>query len=448
MNDTGPITAENLERLTLQERLATANGFSLKAPVYALGTPVNETGRANFKKSRQQFESMPPAATVFAPFLNRVASEVRRDVTVAVRDLRMIDDGRIIRAGGDPTKTLFLDGALSLRGLLDRTTCTEPGAAATYLATIPARRRVNEVNEWLSSTDPKTKAVLRTRLALAPPDAPTSTEARSTSTALTLAPTPYGREVFAVVSERYATGMEVDAIARAILTAIERGLFPGDARGEVLYDGKRATIRAIWHSDIKPESVCAGEVFKAGLSIDAADDRSAGIDVDGVLWRNLCLNLIIIDENHQNFASRRHLGTTRDLSSWMFDAMRAASRSVSSFAALWDTARALRLDAPGVVRDVPADATPRQLTSGVFRGLLADRLTIPGFRGENAVIELQRSFDREPELTKVGIINAVTRTAHEASYASVYAGDAIEASAGQILSNKRPFQYVEHGAVI
>jgi len=444
------ITAENLERLTLQERLASANGFSLAPPIYALGTPVNETGQDNFKKSRQAFDNLPRAGTVFAPFLNRIAGEVRKDVTVQVNELRMINDGRIVRAGGDTTKTLFLDGARSLRGLLDRTDCPEPGAAATYLATIPAPRRMDEVNEWLAYTAPETKAVLRTRLALAPPDVSTlaADAPVSTSTALALAPAPYGREVFAVVSERYGTGMEVDVIARAILAAIDRGLFPGDARGEVLYDGRRATIRAIWHSDIRPESVCAGEVFKAGLSIDAADDRSAGIDVDGILWRNLCLNLIVIDENHQNFGSRRHMGATRDLSAWIFDAMRNASRSVASFAALWDTARSMALDSPDVTRDIPADVDRRQITAGVFRGLLkTDRLALPGFRGEAGINEFMRSFDREPEFAKVGIVNAITRTAHEAPMRTTFGGDLIEQQAGAILSSKRPFQYVEAGEV-
>lgn len=442
------ITTENLERLTLQERLASANGFSLKAPIYALGTPVNDTGRENFRKSRQTFENLPLAGTVFAPFLNRVAAEVRKDVTVRVNDLQMTDDGRIIRRS-DGTRALFLDGALSLRGLLDRTDCDEPGAAATYLATIPADRRAKEVNEWLTRTDDKTKAVLRTRLALAPPDVPAVPLAPNDgTTALTLAPAPYGREVFAVVSERYGTGMEVDVLARAILAGIDRGLFPGDARGEVLYDGRRATIRAIWHSDIDPTAACAGEVFKAGMSISSADDRSAGIDVDGVLWRNLCLNLIIIDENHQSFGSRRHTGDTRDLTAWLFDAMRAASRSVAGFAALWDTARSMRLDAPAVTRDIPAESAPRQITAGVFRGLLkTDRLTLPGFRGEAGVIELLRAYDREPEFSKVGIVNAITRTAHEAPMRSAFAGDTIEVQAGELLSSKRPFQYVEAGEV-
>jgi hypothetical protein len=306
------------------------------------------------------------------------------------------------------------------------------------------------VNEWLASTTPETKAVLRTRLALAPPDADTlpANLDSPTSTAMMLAPAPYGREVFAVVSERYSTGMEVDVLARTILTAIERGLFPGDARGEILYNGTRATIRAIWHSNIDAKSVCAGEVFKSGISIDAADDRSRGIDVDAILWRNLCLNLIIIDENHQSFGSRRHMGASRDLAQWLFDALANASRSVSAFAGLWDKARAMALDSPDVTRDIPADADRRMITAGVFRGLLkTDRLTLPGFRGEAGVDALLGSFDRDPEFCKVGIVNAITRTAHAEPTRGVFGADDIERAAGELLSSARPFQYVEKGEV-
>lgn len=438
---TDGIKDSNLKRLTLQQQLAEANGFSLRPPLYALGTPVIELGQENFKKSRQEFDALPPASTVFAPFLNRVASEARKDVTVPVRDLQMIDDGRIVRREGDPSKTLYFDGARSLRSLLERTPCEEPGAAATYLATIPADRRAFEVNTWLEATEADKKAVLRTRLALAPPD-----DDVQTSTALALSPAPYGREVYAVVSERYGTGLEVDVIARAILSACERDILPGDARGEITYDGRKATIRALWHSNIDPRDACAGEVFKAGVSITAADDRSNGIEVDGMLWRNLCLNFIIIDECVQNFASRRHMGATRDLASWLFDALRAASRSVSGFAALWDGARAMALDSPAVTRDIPADKTRREITQGIFRGMLkTDRLALPGFRGEAAVGEFMRAFDREPEFCKVGIVNAVTRAAHESTLRGAFASEAVEAMGGAILSHKRPFQYVEVG---
>ena len=66
---------------------------------------------------------------------------------------------------------------------------------------------------------------------------------------------------------------------------------------------------------------------------------------------------------------------------------------------------------------------------------------------EQAVGALMGAWDREPEFCKVGIVNAITRAAHELPMRSVYGGDVIEASAGQILASPRPFQYVEHGEV-
>ena len=46
------------ERALADEAAARLAGFSLRPPIYALGTAVNATGVENFRQSRQAFESM------------------------------------------------------------------------------------------------------------------------------------------------------------------------------------------------------------------------------------------------------------------------------------------------------------------------------------------------------------------------------------------------------
>jgi hypothetical protein len=440
--NTTTIDPTNLVRLQLQERIATASGFSLPAPLFALGTPVVDLGVENFRKSRSEFESLPPAADVFGRFVDRIAAERRKDVAVTVAEIRMNADGSLMRSYGG--KTLLLDGARSLRGLLDRTPCEEPGAAATYLATVPSGRRAGEVNEWLRAADPAATMVLRTRLALAQVDAEIK-EGRATLDA-------YGREVFAVVSEKYGTGLEVDVLARKLELAAAGGFFPGDARAEILYDGRAATIRALWHSNVDPKAACAGEVFKAGVGIRAADDRSEGIEVLANLWRNLCLNFIVIGTANRSFGKRRHVGGTADLVEWLTGALAEAAKSVTGFADLWDAGRAKRLDDPTVTRDIPA-ALPygkadEAIVAGIFRDLMRRNVVaLPGSRGEDAVTKYVGSWRKEPEFNKVGIVNAVTRAAHEVEMTRAFASDDLEAAGGKILASPRPFSYVEKGDV-
>lgn len=55
-------TSPDTERALADEAAAKAAGFSLRPPVYGIGTAVNATGERNFRQSRREFEALP-----FAP---------------------------------------------------------------------------------------------------------------------------------------------------------------------------------------------------------------------------------------------------------------------------------------------------------------------------------------------------------------------------------------------
>jgi hypothetical protein len=82
---------------------------------------------------------------------------------------------------------------------------------------------------------------------------------------------------------------------------------PKDARAEVVYDGYRARLSVLFHSNIVPERCVAGEIFKAGVSIITADDGTGAIRIAAQVWRNLCRNLIILDRASQTSVTR-HVG--------------------------------------------------------------------------------------------------------------------------------------------
>lgn len=420
--------SENMARLTMQERLARANGFAMKPPIFALGTPVIDLGVQNLKRSRQEFDALPDAEVVFSRFIDRVVAEMRKDFTVSVRDLTLREDGILASPFNG---NLLLNGTASLRSLLERTPCEEPSAAATYLATIPADRRAREVNEWIKGTDQKVTAVLRTR------------NARDTYN-----DTVYGREVYAVVTEKYTTGQEVDVLARYLRSLLIEGLFPYGAKGTVEYDGQAATIKAIWHTDINPEDACAGEVFQACAGLKASDDRRFPIEVLAEVYRNLCLNFIIIDEARQSFGTRKHIGDQSDLTVWIAKGLKRASESVRGFARLWDKGRAAPLTAG--MRDLPkeydsllTDMEQREVVMGALRGLMTrGLLTVPGYRGPLAVEVLMKAYDKEPEFNRVGLVNAITRAAHETDFPSLWHAEQLERSAGMILASDRPFEFV------
>lgn len=434
------IDQKDLNRLTLQERLAEANGFAMKPPVFALGRRVNSLGVDNATQERQAFEAKPLAKDIFKGFIERIAVEKRRDATVNVNELEMLPNGTVQRLGNTQSAPLMLsDDNLPLAQLLYKTDCEAPGAAAKYLSVIPANRRAKEFNEWARATDPKKRIVLRTRLAL---DNPNGGQQHPESL------TPYAREIFAAVTERYGTGVEVDALTQQLITAMEQDLFPGDARGDVVYDGRKAVIKLLWHSDVQPESYCAGEVFKTGVNVFGGDDGTLSFGVESEVFRNLCLNLIIIDHAKQEFGKKRHIGSEVDLRNWLFDALKEAVNSVKDFALLWDMGRAKSL--VSITRDIPKEMTDEtKIVRGVFRGLnKRNEISLPGLRGEAVVDTLFKSYTKEPEFNRVGIVNAMTRTAHEENLKGLWASETIEAQAGTILRSEKPLYFVDAGDII
>lgn len=421
----------DMDRLQWQERIAAANGFSLPPTFFAVGTDLVEVGRDKYRQSRTRFEELPPAKEALATLIGRIVAEERRDVSKRLSGLRMLPSGEV--CNGNDTSRALLTGP-SFRQLLARTGMPEPSAAATYLATVPADRRAAEVNHWLGKASPDTTAVLRCRNAsgLLPADL------RNDQAALQGAP----REVYAVVSERYTSGFEVSALAE-ILTS--QAIAPGDARAAIEYDGQRGSIRLMWHSNVQPERVKVGEVYYAFAGFSAEDDGTSSIEPTAGLGRAVCINLTTMDAVLK-LGRKRHTGGEQSMARFIFDAIHQAVNHVRDFALAWDSAAAERIDTPGAVRDVPAGAGPLAIAEGVYRGLLKTQtLALPGYRGEAAVTELMSRYRAEPEPTRVGIVNGITRAAHESTLRHPWAAGELETAGGAILTSKRPFSYVHRG---
>lgn len=420
MNETaivkpGEVDQEAVERLREQEEAAHAAGFSVRPPVFALGTRVVEVGADNFRRSREEFEALPYAQEALARLVDRVADERRQDTEIRVQELTMDVDGVITRG-----KARLMLTEHSFRQLLARTSCREPSAAATYLATIPPFRRALEVNAWIRETDEEATAIVRHRRAFG--------SVNGTSK----------REAFAIVSTRYVP-RDVNEIAGDLRAALMREIAPGDARCVVEYDGNTASLTLQWHSDIQPETCAAGEIFRATAGFRTADDGSHAIAPFAGLTRNLCLNLIILDHAEIKLGRRRHTGN--GIATFLADSLREATDRVRWFANKWDTAR--RQGLRDAVRDVPELASDHDMVTGAFRGLLAaDRLSLPGIRRADAVTVLVNAFDKEPEYTRVGVVNAITRAAHETELRTPWAAGEVERQGAALLASDKPFQYI------
>lgn len=386
------VSPEGAARAKADEDAARAAGFALPPPIYTLGTLVNETGIENFRRSRQEYDALPSAEGALADLAERIRKECRQDRLVKVRELRMGPDGTLAR---DPKNAL----PMTRRAFGSLCSFVLPGAASAYLSECPADLRALNVNHWLAAEDAERELLVRTRR-------------------------PGGAgspgEIFAIVGPRYSA-FDLDRVARAVAKEIPQG-----ARAEVTYDGTRARIYVLWHTTVAPEGAVAGEIFRVGVLISAADDGTGSIKVESIVERNLCLNLIIIATDRQATMRRRHVGQGIELD--VRRGVEQALKHVDHFRRQWTGARALNVceqydvpSAPGGVRDI--------------YGALIDAELIQAPGGHTAVVDrLMTGWYAEGGYSAADVVNGITRAAHEATWSSPWVADDLQRQAGALLA--------------
>lgn len=409
------VDPDGADRARADEAAARAAGFSPKPPIYQIGTLVNELGIANFKASRAAHDAKPLLVDAVAKLVTAVEAERRVDRKIAIPELRMHPSGMLgTRADGEAGKQRMLP--LTERGL--ETLCSHvTPAGGRYLAQCPADLRAYNLNEWfpkgvreVERVDPKTKE--RTTVT-EPREVTVRCRRRKDGSA----------EIFAVGGPRY-TAYDVDKVAGAVATAL-KGV--GDARATITYDGYRASIDVLWHTNVQPSKAVAGEIFRVGLRVKAADDGSGGISVSLLLERNLCLNLIVIDFNKLLVGRRKHVGKVETIEAVVASYLDASAERLGHFVKAWDN---------GTAEDILERYNLHDVDE-VIRGLVLNRVVwVAGVDPEDMQARLRRAWDREPGYNRNAFINAITRCAHEETWQRWSDVEDLESTAGELLFQK------------
>jgi len=409
------VSAEGAERAKADEAAAKAAGFSPKPPIYEIGSLVNQWGVDNFRASRSEYEDMPSIADACAKLIEQVGAEARKDFVVNATDLQMFDDGRLSRGSG----ALYL----SERALSGLATFVTPGGGG-YLAQCPSDLRAINVNHWLENAyvyDAKSTREAREEWEECGSEGEAPSDVyrpREITLRTRTNKTNKKREVFAIVGPRYSAH-DIDVLAAQVM---EHPSIPADARCDITYDGYKARINVLFHSNVQPEKVVAGEIFKAGFSLRTADDGTGSIMTESEIWRNLCLNLIIIDHAREMVMRRRHVGD--GIAEAVELGIEAAMSKVQYFADAWSEATVENVIERYGVENV----------EDVFRRLVANKvLHVPNVAPERMMQRLLDAYQKEPGSDKTAIVNAVTRAAHESEWPSWEAVSDLERVGGQLL---------------
>lgn len=408
------------------------NGFAPKMPIYDVGSRVVEWGVDNARQSRQQYDALPLIPQVCGNVVQAVAREDRRDVVVErLAEVRMRPNGLVHSrpdAGGLALSEPAFGGLINRAGI---------GKGHSYLAMCPPELRALNINHWMeelkfSERTDEVKA-LASKTKWEPKDAKFRT--RLNRVRAEDGRVVDQREIFAVVSGSYGA-FDADKIAQALSIAS-----PDGARGKAVYDGTRLKAEVLFHTNVAPEQFVAGEFFKAGVIVRSDDTGGGAIRISAVVWQNLCLNLIILDECVQEIKAIRHVGSVEALAKKFQEGFAQALGTIDGFLAKWNYAVQ---DDVGVGQAVIPDLSIEAVLPGLFNGIIERELVPVRGQRKDIVKGLLRMHELDKSAAVVGkdfvsraaVVNAFTRYAHEVNN-DPFEADAIERSAGGLLNITR-----------
>jgi len=368
------------ERIQLQEQWLSKAGFSVPPPLYTPGTRVIRLGDQNFRTERQRVEHMPLFSEAAATVTELVTAEAREDLEIGLKSLSMTEDGKLLVDG---QKLTLESGAFYQLALLGGF-----GMGARYLARLcdPSLRALN-VNQQLQQRDKDKTVTLRTRQT-----------------------TNGSRGVFATVTPTYAA-VDTDQVLKAVVEDLS------DARTELRYDGTGIRATALWMPD-QVVDLSAGDIFKAGIRIETDDTGRGRIRISAVVFRNRCLNLIIIGEGTVETVAQVHRGDPRKILEVVRGGVEAARDKIGDFLEAWGHARTVKVE--------PERLFDNWLSSG--------KLKLPGKRDRRQTVEeFLTAWGKEPGDSLAHCVNAVTRAAHENPFWTIDVREDLERQAAQLV---------------
>ncbi len=416
------ISSTGLLRAMIDEASATESGFSVAPPLFAIGTKVNELGVENFAASRLEFEAKPDVSTACSKLIAQIQSEDRREAVVSTNELVILPNGLLTRkqSGSSVYKGGYHMSPKSFQQIMGHTNAS---GGVSYLESCPAVLRAHNANYWLSAVNSTKESKLRTRTVF-------NNQVHQ-------------KEVFAVTTPSY-TSFDADKLGELVAKFV-----PGDAKCDIVYDGIKTRFTVLFHSDINPADAVAGEIFKAGIVIKTDDSGSGSIRVQSMVFRNLCLNLIVIDKAVQNIVRRKHIGDYSQIEAIISEGITRAYSTVAIFADRWGIANKESIMASTFdlehndTNSVRHGLSTELAMAGLMNGLV-ERELVPISRSRKDTISgLMDAWQEEPAMTRTGVVNAISRFAHEGKHKNPWVEDDYQESAGNILFSTKPLPWLQ-----
>jgi hypothetical protein len=373
-------------------------------PVYATGTKVVSYGNKRFKEFRQSFDELPSADEALEDLRQCIKAEERNDLTLNVDQMRMEDDGMLKVEGVGR----FAFEPKGLGGLFAK-------LRGPYVADNDSHLLFPKGFGLMAAMDPDLRAhVFNRQLAKSNPDDVVTLRHRKNGGQ---------RSIYAAVSQKY-TDVDGDKIAELLkgLSAFE------GAKGQLTYNPESTNINfdALW----MPEDIAdlaAGDVFKVGMRFRTNDSGKGSINGGGISFRNLCLNLIILDKLYVPQFQLRHIGNSAaNVEHVMKDYFQRIRKGFNAFLTDWGQLSETPIYKVKIWNQSFGNVTDA-LDWGVkhkkFGKQMADKVLVEA---------LATGYDFEKGNTLEDFINSITRASHQGLFDEIERHQ-LERTAGELV---------------
>lgn len=373
-------------------------GFPKPRTYFDLGAQAASWTTDNYSRVQREFEKLPLSDEGLTTFADQVAREDRVDYPTLFSDMHMEDSGALVTPWGDFTPEL--DGYKAIMQIVQN------NASAPYLnqytSTAPADVRAWNFNRWAASL--KDKIVLRTR----------KDEHKA------------ARDIYTVVTPVYEPH-NPDVLARQLRRIFDK---EEGSRVDIRYDGKRTVIRVVWFNYHKIEQAGCGDVFRFGVEIETADDRTSAVWVRLLAYINQCLNYIIVDESLVNVGRRVHKQQKLSMASSVQALVRRAKAEIAPFLEHWNAAAKDNL-IEEADKSQPADVFKKLVERGYGK--------VAGWTTDQLVARYMKAWQEQPGYSRLHFVNALTKAAHTNTWASPWVQNEVETQASQLVYVHRVF---------
>lgn len=422
--DDGAVNEAAAARIAAQHEAIRKAGLAVGELWYPPGTPLYAYSKETAARMVREADSLPKASVALPALVARVASENRRDVTIAdVTQIKMDATGAFIIPGEPvacrPTKrgiqSVQADLGISVVDSLQaaRARFRDPSLAVAGIAA--------NWNAWTDNVQAERSEKDKPKARLA--------RIRNVDNEPVL---------YALVSDGYANEIHTGDVALHVWEMLQSlGMDPATA---LQYSGDKIQIDLVLPTPVDPGELHVGDCWKIQIRVRSDDTGQGSLRVSTGLFFARCRNFSV-SMTEQSEMNKKHTGDSAMLARLLREAIGSAHTKVQPLIAAWNASVSDNL-----LDALPASSPARGMSleealPGWTRALLATPemvAVLPRKNGETAkAIVNAWKQDTGPgslhdgKATRAGLVNAFTRFAHES--ADPWAQDTIERIASSYL---------------